>query len=179
MKETKTTETASAETAEKKPFEIIDEQGATWYARKLKAIDDERSAIKAATLARIAELDADERGLRAKFDSQLESWAMGESERRRRKTITLPLAGVSLKFRAVAGRLVETKDGGQVRAELAQTLGFMTEPTPPAPDTRRYATHAREQFETTGETLPGFEFTEPRQSFTVDLAPKKGDTEQE
>jgi hypothetical protein len=158
----------------KKPFEIIDEQTATWYARKLKGIHDEREAIKAATLARIAELDADERSLRARFDQQLESWAMGESERRRRKTITLPLAGVALKFRALAGRLIEAKDGGTVRAELAQTLGFMTPPTAPAPDVKRYAAHARAQFEEHGEILPGFEFTEPRQSFIVDLAPSKG-----
>lgn len=174
MKETPT-ETSEA----KKPFEIIDDQTATWYARKLKAIHDERSAIKAATLARIAELDTDERGLRTKFDSQLESWAMGESERRRRKTITLPLAGVALKFRQVPGRLIETKDGGTVRAELAATLNFFTEPTVPAPDVKRYATHARQQFEQHGEILPGFEFTEARQSFTIDFTPKKGDTERE
>jgi hypothetical protein len=156
-------------------FIIDSEDKATWYARKLKAIHDEREAIKAATAARIAELDADERSLRARFDSQLESWAMGETERRRRKTITLPLAGVALKFRAVAGKITESKDAGQVRAEIAVTLGFMTEPTAPAPDVKRYAAHARQQFEEHGEILPGFEFTEARNAFTVDLAPKRGD----
>jgi hypothetical protein len=99
---------------------------------------------------------------------------MGESERRRRKTVTLPLAGVALKFRAVAGRLIEAKDGGTVRAEIAATLGFMTEPTAPAPDVKRYAAHARQQFDATGEILPGFEFTEPKNAFTVDLNPSKG-----
>jgi hypothetical protein len=155
-------------------FIIDSEDKATWYARKLKAIHDEREAIKAATLARIAELDADERSLRGKFDAQLESWAMGESERRRRKTITLPLAGVALKFRAVAGKLIEAKDAGQVRAEVAQTLGFLTEPVAPAPDVKRYAAHAREQFDATGEILPGFKFQEAKNAFAVDLNPGKG-----
>jgi hypothetical protein len=173
MKETPT------DPAEKKPFEITDESGATWYARKLKQLHDERESIRAATATRIAELDADERSLRARFDTQLESWALGETERRR-KTITLPLAGVSLRFRAVAGKLTETKDAGQVRAEVAQTLGFMTEPSLPAPDVKRYAAHARAHFEETGEVLPGFEFTDPRQSFAIDFSTiRRGDAEAE
>jgi hypothetical protein len=185
MKEnpTETTETPESkegmEGGTPAPFIIDSEDKATWYARKLKAIHDEREAIKAATLARIAELDADERSLRARFDSQLESWAMGESERRRRKTITLPLAGVALKFRALAGKLTESKDGGTVRAEIAATLGFMTPPTEAQPDVKRYTEHARQQFTETGEILPGFEFTEPKNAFTVDLTPekaKRGDT---
>jgi hypothetical protein len=177
MKENPTDTTTETPDAKPEAFIIDTEDKATWYARKLKAIHDERESVKAATAARIAELDTDERSLRARFDSQLESWAMGESERRRRKTITLPLAGVALKFRALAGKLIEAKDAGQVRAELAQTLGFMTTPSEPAPDVKRYAAHARQQFTETGEILPGFEFTEPKNAFTVDLAPKKGDTE--
>jgi hypothetical protein len=166
MKETTFTETTKA-------FIIDTEDKATWYARKLKAIHDEREAIKAATAARVAELDADERGLRAKFDQQLESWAMGEADKRRRRTVTLPLAGVALKFRAVPGKLIETKDGGTTRAEIAVTLGFMTEPTEAQPDVKRYTAHARQQFEETGELLPGFEFKDPCQSFTIDLTPTK------
>lgn len=159
-------------TAEKQTFLIDSEDRAAWLLRKLKAIRAEQEGIRAATEKRLEELESDYRALVGKFGQQLESWAQGEAEKRRRRTVTVPLAGCSLAFRTVPGKLVESAEGGPTRAEIAATLGFMTEPQEPAPDLRKLSEHARQHFAETGEILPGYEFAEARQSFKIDFSLK-------
>lgn len=170
------------DTEEGAEFRIDSESAAVWYCRKRKAIEDERAAIKAATAQRLEELAADERSLIARFEEQLKSWAMGEAEKRRRQTITLPLAGVALCFRTPKkGKLVPTNDGLALRRDIAQTLGFMTPERviAPEPDLDAYAAYAEEQHEQDPEViLPGFEWKDPEPSFKIDFAPKKGKLEE-
>lgn len=143
-------------------FAIDSEAKAAWYLGKLRAIESEKDAIKAATGERLAQLDADAQGLRDRFQSELEAWAKGESERRRRKTITLPLAGASVAFRTVGASL--TLSDRLKAADVALTLGFQTQP---AADLTAYQKHAAKVFEETGELLPGMDRTEARESFSI------------
>lgn len=171
MKEN-TTETTDT----RAPFVIDTEDKAAWCLRKMKANRDELEAVKVATARRVEELEADYRAMLSKWAQPLESWAIGESERRRRQTITLPLAGCSLCFRTPKkGKLIETDGEGPARAEVAATLGFMTPPVEPAPDLRKLVEHARQWFEESGEVLPGFEYKQPERSFKIDFS-LKGDT---
>ena len=71
-------------------FCIDSEKSATWLLSKLRRISEEKDAIKAATAQRLSELEADESRLTHLYGEQLKTWAEGESEKRRRQTITLP-----------------------------------------------------------------------------------------
>lgn len=115
----------------------------------MAAIEAEQEAIRAATLQRLAELDSDRARLEHLFGSQLAAWAREEAARRRRRSVTVPLAGACIAFRTVPSRL-EMIDR-QAAGDVALTLGMVTS----APDLRAYAEHARAHFAATGELLPG------------------------
>ena len=156
-----TTETTPATEATEKPtFTITDEKGAVWLLRKLRAISEEKDAIKAATAQRMAELDADEKQLTHLYGEQLRAWAEGESEKRRRQTITLPLAGMQVAFRKSAATLFvadQAKAGEEATARgLVKT----------SPDLTGYRAEVEAWFEKTGEILPGFDRKPEGQSFT-------------
>lgn len=85
-------------------FAITDEASANWYLGKRAAVETEKGRIKAQFAARIAELEADEARLIARFDGELAAWAKAEATARRRQTVTL-LQG-SVCFRKVAARFV-------------------------------------------------------------------------
>ena len=89
---------------ERPEFHIADEHSATWLARKLRQIEEEKAAVAAATARRLEELDADRAKLERRYLPELEAWARQEAERRHRKSVTLPLAGVVLSFRTVPAK---------------------------------------------------------------------------
>ena len=107
----------------------------------------------------------------AHFGAELENWARGEAEVRRRKTITLPLAGCSVAFRTSPARLELSEDA----LEIAATLGMMKEP---APDLVAFRKHAQTLLETTGEVIPGVVLKEAEERFKVVL-PKAKESAQE
>jgi hypothetical protein len=165
--------TEAPETAPER-FTIDSESAAAWYLRKLGTIDSEIEAIKAATLQRVEELQADRAGLERRFGGELEAWAREEAERRRRKTVTVPLAGMAVSFRTVAPRLeIEP----QKATEIAFTLGFVTPPGEPVADLGAFKAHAEKVFGETGELLPGVRRTEERESVKVGpiKPPKRGE----
>lgn len=151
----------AAESAQRDRFAITDERSATWYLRRLRAIEEERAAVEAATAQRLAELDTDRRRLEALFGGQLETWAREESQRRRRKTITLPLAGCAVALRTVPAR-VEIGDRATAE-EVARSLGYVRT----SPDLAGYRAAAVEALETRGEILPGCRLTEETERVTV------------
>ena len=160
------------ETTEKpEGFHITDESSAVWLLRKLRGLEEEQDAIKAATAQRIEELTADKNRLIGRFGAELEAWARQEAEARRRKTITVPLAGCSVAFRANPSRLETTEEAG----EIAITLGFTKAP---APDLTAYRKHAQAHLEATGELLPGLVMTEARESFGIRFPKSKGGSEE-
>lgn len=148
-------------------FTIDNEKAASWLLSKLRAIEDEKSAIEEATRQRLDELTADYNRLMNRFGGELENWAQGERETRHRKTITLPLAGASLAFRTVPAR-VELAD---TASEIAATLGFMKAPTP---DLSAFRKHAEEQLKETGELIPGVTMREAEERFYIKMPKAKG-----
>ena len=152
---------AAAESALRARFEITDERSAVWYLRKLRAIEEERAAVEAATAQRLAELDTDRRRLEALFGGQLEAWAREESQRRRRKTITLPLAGVAVALRTVPAR-VEVEDRATAE-DVARSLGYVRT----SADLSAYRAAAVEALADRGELLPGCRLTEPTERVSV------------
>lgn len=166
--------TGGIETATRPEFHIDSEKTASWLLSKLRAIEDEKAAIEDATRQRLDELTADYNRLMNRFGSELENWARGESEARRRKTITLPLAGASVSFRTVPARVELT----ETAAEIAATLGFMKAPTP---DLSAFRKHAEAQLKETGELIPGATMREAEERFYIKTpkAKKGGETEPE
>ena len=151
----------AAESAQRDRFAITDERSAVWYLRKLRSIEEERTAVEAATAQRLAELDTDRRRLEALFGVQLEAWAREESQRRRRKTITLPLAGCAVALRTVPAK-VEIGDRATAE-EVARSLGYVRT----APDLAGYRAAAVEALADRGELLPGCRLTEETERLSV------------
>lgn len=135
---------------ERPRFEITDLRGLVWYARKMRQIGEEIDALKAASAARLAELESDRRRLEHLYSAQAEAVAREEAQRRRRKTITLPEAGCAVAIRTVTAR-VEIEDESTA-AEVARSLGYMKMPTV---DLSAYRAAATEALEQRGELLPG------------------------
>lgn len=153
-----TTETKERTEAPER-FTISDEKSATWLLRKLRMIDEEKDAIKAATAQRLKELEADEDRLTHLYGEQLRTWAQGESEARRRQTITLPLAGMALAFRKTPARVGITDQSAAIAEATARGL------VKTAPDMSAYRVAAQEALETSGELLPGVELKPESTSF--------------
>ena len=159
--------TGGATTEKPERFTIDSEKAASWLLSKLRAIEDEKAAIEDATRQRLDELTADYNHLMNRFSGELENWARGEAETRRRKTITLPLAGSSVAFRTVPAR-VELTD---TASEIATTLGFMKAPTP---DLSAFRKHAEAQLKETGELIPGATMREAEERFYIKTPKAKG-----
>ncbi len=161
------------QTTQPERFTIDNEKAASWLLSKLRAIEDEKSAIEEATRQRLGELTADYNRLMNRFGGELENWARGESETRRRKTITLPLAGASVAFRTVPARV----ELAETASDIATTLGFMKAPTP---DLSAFRKHAETQLKETGELIPGATLREAEERFYIKTtkANQKGDTDQ-
>ena len=162
MTATPTTEARDqAENATRPRFEITDERSAVWYLRKLRSIEEEKAAVEAATAQRLAELDTDRRRLEALFGGQLEAWAREESQHRRRKTITLPLAGVAVALRTVPAR-VEVDDRATAE-DVARSLGYVRT----SADLSAYRDAATKALADRGELLPGCRLTQESERVSV------------
>ena len=150
-------------------FSICDEKSATWFLRKMRIISEERDAIKAATAQRLSELEADEARLTHLYGEQLKTWAQSESAARRRQTITLPLAGMSVGFRKTPAGITITDQSAAIAEATAR--GFVKT----SPDMSAYRVAAQEALEATGELLPGVEVKPEGTSFAWRaIAAKKG-----
>jgi len=156
-------------------FGITDEKSATWLLRKLRAIDEEQEAIKAATDQRVKELQADRERLMGRFGSELEAWAREESAKRHRKTITLPLAGMAVAFRTNPARLVVESEADAITTARAVAPQTLTTETVEKFDRAAFLAHAKATLESTGEVLPGVSLTEERESFSVKAIKKGGE----
>lgn len=167
--ETPSASGTDGQTPTRPEFHIDNEKAASWLLSKLRAIEDEKHAIEEATRQRLDELTADYDRLMNRFGGELENWARGESEIRRRKTITLPLAGASLAFRVVPARV----ELAETAAEIATTLGFMKAP---APDLAAFRKHAETQLKETGELIPGVTIREAEERFYIKTPKTKGGT---
>lgn len=152
-------------------FAITDESSAGWYLRKLRTIEEEQEAIRAATAARLAELESDRRQLEHLFGDQLTQWARAEAERRRRKTITVPLAGMAVAFRTAPARL--EIDDPTTAEDVARSLGYLK---PAAVDLAAYRKAAQDALETRGELLPGCRMTDAAERVSVRRIDPKGES---
>ena len=155
------------EQAEKTEFHIDSESTATWLLTKVRQIEEEQEAIKAATAQRLSELTADRERLMGRFSAELEAWARSESEKRRRKTITLPLAGYAVSFRAVPSRLVVESEADAITTARAVAPELVSVETREIFDKAGFLAYAKTKLEETGELLPGLAVTEEKESFSV------------
>ena len=150
-------------------FSITDEKSATWFLRKMRIITEEKDAIKAATAQRLTELEADESRLTHLYGEQLKAWATTESEARRRQTITLPLAGMSVGFRKTPAGITITDQSAAIAEATLRGL------VKTSPDMSAYRMAAQEALEASGELLPGVELKPEGTSFAWRaIAAKKG-----
>jgi phage host-nuclease inhibitor protein Gam len=157
---------------QKASFIIENESGANWYLKKITLWDAEKAILKAQYEQRIAEIDADRKRLDSFYLSQVETWARGEQETRRRKTITLAYGTVS--FRTVPAH-VKVIDAEAALAEASKFGEEYIIPQPAKLDTKAWQDHVQSALEVHG-VLPegsGCDFIPARESVSIKIAKEK------
>lgn len=147
-------------TAAPEAFHITDEVGANWYAKKLGGIEAERARVTAQAAKIKAQLDADEKSLRDRFEAEAREWARGELDRRykgRRRSLAL-LQG-TFAFRSVPATL--RVDDVAAALSTAATLGAVKV------DVAAYRAAALDAQKATGEILPGVALVPTREHFGI------------
>ena len=155
-------------TATPEAFCIDSEERANWYARKLAGFEAERARISAQAAKIKAQLDADEKSLRDRFEAEAREWARAELNRRykgRRKSLAL-LQG-TFAFRAVPATL--RVDDVAAALETAASLGAVKV------DVDTYRRAALDAKKTTGELLPGVVVVPEREHFGVSFGKDSGE----
>jgi len=164
------TETTSAETER---FTIDSEEKANWLLGKLANIRAEQARINAQAAKRNAELEADFNGLMGRFGADLETFARGEANRRKRRTVTL-MQG-TLAFRATPSRLViEEMETAIITARAVAPETVTTEEVTRL-DRDAFLKRAAQIREETGEIIAGVKQTESSEAFSVKLPGAKTD----
>ena len=153
------------------PFAVTDERGANWLLGKLAAIEGEQARVKAQTQERLTELRTDYDRLMHLYGDQLETFARAESERRRRKTVTLQQGTCA--FRKQAERFVLEDDGvafAEAEAHYPQAIRVHRDV-----DKSLYLDIARQERDRTGEIIPGVSVSPERETFAVKFGKKAED----
>ena len=109
----------------------------------------------------MAQLDADERSLKAKFEEPLRIWAQAEAERRRRKTVTLVDANLCL--RSVPARFVVADGAAALNHAAAHLPACIVQQTIVTLDKAAYLAQA----ETVGELRPGVDHQPAYEKFAI------------
>ena len=153
----------------KAQFVIDSESAAAWYVRKMVAYDREKADVAAQAKARLAEIESQQKGLRDRYEAQLRAWATVETERRRRKSITL-LSG-TVAFRTVPGGIKIVDKEAALEAARGLCPEAIRTKTEVTLDGDAYRAAAQAALEDRGELLPGVELTVAQESMRID-APK-------
>jgi hypothetical protein len=159
---------------------IEDIKGCNWYAKKIALFEWEIATLKAQTAERIKQIEADRARLENFYKAQFESVIFAEAEKRRRKTVTLDFASVSIRtvpaHAKVSNEEEAMKHALQLEAEAqakGERHGFIL-PRPDVLYTMAYQTYAQRLAEA-GESLPpGTEWIPTRESVSIKTAQKKG-----
>lgn len=159
----------TGEATEREEFHITDAGRADWLLGKLAGIEAERALVKAQAAAMIAQLDADEKGLRDRFEAELREWGVQELARRGRGRKSLPLLHGTLSYRRVPACLRVADEGAALNEATARGLIKV--------DVSGYRAAALEAKKATGELLPGVELVPEYEKFSVrfgkDSAPEE------
>jgi len=148
-------------------FHIDNEAAALWYLRKLANIEAEQKRVKRQAQALLDSLNADAESLKRLYQSELEHWARGEMEARRKKTLHT-LQG-TLRFRTVPARLAIEDPSEAFLACLEEQWEGCIE-TKEALIPSEFLKLAQERLEAHGELVRGVVMVPERESFSVSFA---------
>ncbi len=127
--------------------------------------------VKSQAAQIIAQLDADEKSLRARFEAEAREWARAELAKRGNRRRSLTLLQGTFAFRTVPATL--RVDDTAAALNIAVEVGAVKV------DADAYRRHAVDTLKATGEILPGCVPVGEREHFSVrfgkDSAAKEGD----
>lgn len=158
----------------KDTFVIEDERGANWLLSKLAANRAEQERVNAQAATRTAELETDYNKLMHLYGQQLETFARAESERRRRKTVTLQQGTIA--FRSAPARLVIPDVDDATNQARIYFPDCVTTETVTRLDKTAFIKAATAHMEATGEIVQGVERLPAAETFRISFG-KAGSTE--
>ena len=166
---TNETTVAEAPEGERQEFHIDSAERADWLLKKLAAIESERALIRAQAAQMIGQLDADEKGLRDRFEAELREWGRAELLRRGGRRKSLPLFHGTLTYRSVPPSLRVD--------DVAAALNRAVEMGAVKVDAAGYRAAALAALKDSGELFPGVEIVPEREHFGIRFGKDSGEGE--
>ncbi len=170
-------ESLSNETEVPGGFTIDTKEKADWFLRKLSEFDAEEAKLKAQGAALMAQLDAmvarnktDRDAFNGRFCQQFEHFVREQIAQDKKGRRSVLFFHGTAQLRTVPPRLVVESAQDAMTTARAVCPDAVKLETREKFDSTAFLAYATQQFETTGEILPGLRRTEERESFTVKVA---------
>lgn len=148
-----------------------------WFLRKLAEFDAEEERIKAQSAAMLARNKSDRDSFQARFYEQFQRFVAEQvaADKKGRKSVIFFNGTAS--FRTIAPQIVLDNPQDAITTARAVLPSAITTEQRENFDKAAFLAYAAQQFEATGEILPGVRRTEERESFSVKVASPKGGAE--
>lgn len=168
----------TTETTEKPEGFVIDSrEKAEWALRKIAAKEAEIALVQAQAQELLRSLESELESFQGRFRGQLESWARGALASAGGKSRTVKTLCGSLSFRTVPPRLVVASEADAMQtARLVCPDAIVEVPATEKLDRKVLGEYAKKQLAEAGEIIPGYQFVEATESFSIKFASGKGES---
>lgn len=169
----------TTETTTEKPegFVIDSREKAEWALRKIAAKEAEIALVQAQAQELLRSLESELESFQGRFRGQLESWARGALAETGGKSRTVKTLCGSLSFRTVPPRLVVASEADAMQtARLVCPDAIVEIPATEKLDRKVLGEYAKKQLAEAGEIIPGYQFVEAAESFSIKFASGKGES---
>lgn len=177
---TKTEAESLTETEQPGGFQIDTREKADWFLKTLLSYDAEEAKLRAEAQTILAQLDAmiarnksDKDAFQGRFHQQFERFVAEQiaADKKGRKSVIFFHGTAS--YRTVPAQIVlESAQDAMTTARAVLPSAITTE-TRESFDKAAFIAYAKEQFEATGEIIPGVKRTEERETFSIKVATAK------
>lgn len=160
----------------KEQFVIDSREKAEWALRRIAAKEAEIALVENQARELLRSLNTELESFQGRFRGQLESWARGALAETGGKNRTVKTLCGSLSFHTVPPRLVVASEADALQtARLVCPDAIVEVPASEKLDRKVLGEYAKKQLAEAGEIIPGYQFVEATESFSIKFAGGKGE----
>jgi len=148
-------------------FHIDTREKAEWYLQRLATLNADEARIIAQSEAMLKRIRSDRESLQGRFDAEFQSFTRGELAKQKGSRRSVLFFNGTAQFTSVAPRLVVKSEADAITTARAVKPETVTEETITKLDKKAFLAYATQQFEETGELLPGLDRTEAGERFAI------------
>lgn len=165
------------ETLRPAEFTVQTAEHADWVLKKIHAMDAELALVEAQARKMVKQIKSERERFAARFLPQVEAWALAELEASKGKKKSVALLHGTVQFTSTPARLTIENVADALQTARLVTPGAITTETVEKLDREALLSYAAEQFEATGEILPGLKRTEGGNRMSLRFPKPEGDDE--